>query len=120
MFAGLINSGLNAGWLFTYLGADPYWYGRVQEEVDAVIAKHRSAPNQSATEVLSILSFDDWEAEFPVIDWSLREVIRLQGVGTAFRKNTSDKDVSLGGGRNAKGVRDDRASDGVTPGVIQI
>lgn len=38
---------------------------------------------------------DDWESEFPSIDLALRECIRLQMVGTAFRRNISGRDVVI-------------------------
>lgn len=95
LFAGQLNSGINAAWMFIYLATNSEWYERVQNEVDGVIKKHR-APGQSATDVLASLSVDDWESEFPAIDLCLRECIRLQLVGTAFRKNLSGKDVPIG------------------------
>ena len=39
---------------------------------------------------------DAWENDFPVTDLCLRETIRLHMVGTAFRQNTSGKDVPIG------------------------
>ncbi|KAJ0108112.1 hypothetical protein J7T55_007231 [Diaporthe amygdali] len=96
LFAGQLNSGINAGWLFCYLATNPEWYGRVQAEVDAAIKKHRTSPSQTPAEVLATLSLEDWESEFPMIDLSLRECIRFQLVGTAFRKNISGRDVPIG------------------------
>ncbi|KAI3391460.1 hypothetical protein diail_7322 [Diaporthe ilicicola] len=96
LFAGQLNSGVNAGWLFCYLATNKEWYGRVQAEVDAAVAKHRRSPAQTPAEVLATLSIDDWESEFTNIDLSLRECIRFQLVGTAFRKNISGRDVPIG------------------------
>ncbi|KAH8743848.1 cytochrome P450 6A1 [Diaporthe sp. PMI_573] len=96
LFAGQINSGINTGWLLCYLATNPEWYARIQGEVDAALRKHRTSPNQTPAEVLATLSLDDWEAEFPLIDLALRETIRFQLVGTAFRKNISGRDVPIG------------------------
>ncbi|KAH8756595.1 cytochrome P450 6A1 [Diaporthe sp. PMI_573] len=96
LFAGQINSGINAGWLLCYLATNPEWYARIQGEVDAALKKHRTSPTQTPAEVLASLSLDDWEAEFPLIDLALRETIRFQLVGTAFRKNISGRDVPIG------------------------
>lgn len=38
-----------------------------------------------------------WESEFNVIDLCLKETIRLQMSGCAFRYNRSNKDIPLGG-----------------------
>lgn len=64
--------------------------------MDAALAKHRTSPSQTPAEVLATLSLDDWESEFPLIDLALRETIRFQLVGTAFRKNISGRDVPIG------------------------
>ncbi|OAA56523.1 Cytochrome P450 [Niveomyces insectorum RCEF 264] len=96
LFAGQINSGVNAAWMLVYLACDPYWYGRIRNEVDEAVHRHRSLPSQSAADVLGSLTVDDWETEFPLIDLCLRECIRVQMVGTAFRKNISNKDVPIG------------------------
>lgn len=64
--------------------------------MDAALRKHRASPHQTPAEVLAGLSLDDWEAEFPLIDLALRETIRFQLVGTAFRKNISGRDVPIG------------------------
>ena len=83
-------------WLPIYWSQYPEWKIKVQKEVDAAVAKHRSSPSQSPIDVLDSLSLDDWEAEFPLIDLSLREAIRLGLTGTDFRKNTGDKDIPIG------------------------
>lgn len=96
LFAGQLNSGINAAWMFVYLAADPYWYGEVRNEVDAALARHRTSPSQSPADILSQLTIEEWESEFPLIDLCLRECIRHQLVGTAFRRNTSGQEVRLG------------------------
>ncbi|KAM7203021.1 cytochrome P450 6A1 [Rhypophila sp. PSN 637] len=96
LFAGQLNSGINAGWLMMYLATTPEWYKKTQEEVDGVVKRHRTSPDQSPTDILAALSVDDWESEFPIIDLGLRESIRLQLVGAACRKNVSGRDVPIG------------------------
>jgi cytochrome P450 len=68
----------------------------VRGEVDAAVARHRASPSQTPGDVLASLSVDDWEADFPLVDLCLRESIRFQLVGTAFRKNVSGRDVPIG------------------------
>ncbi len=82
--------------MFVYLACNPEWYGIIQREVDGVVAAHRTSPSQSPADVLAALPIEAWETELPMMDLCLRECIRLQLVGTAFRKNTSGHDVPLG------------------------
>lgn len=97
LFAGQLNSGINAAWFFIYLATNKEWYNRVQAEVDGVLARHKdiSKPNQTKEEIFASLNVETWESEFPSIDLVLRETIRLQTVGTAFRHNISGKDVVI-------------------------
>lgn len=68
----------------------------MRAEVDAAISKHRATTKQTPLEILKTLTVDDWESEFNLIDLCLRESIRLQTVGAAFRKNISKRDVVIG------------------------
>ncbi|KAL7621631.1 hypothetical protein AAE478_008957 [Parahypoxylon ruwenzoriense] len=96
LFAGLINSGLNAAWLHLHLTQSPKWMARIRSEVDGVVAKHRSSPEQSPADILETLTVDDWDSEFPFIDTCLRESIRLGIPGTGMRKNSSGHDIPIG------------------------
>ncbi|KAI9696850.1 MAG: hypothetical protein M1820_008004 [Bogoriella megaspora] len=96
LFAGQLNSGFNAAWVFCYLALDPYWMQEVRSEIDSVIAKHRSSTEQTPLDVLSKLSVDNWERDFPLVNLCLDESIRLVTVGAGFRKNISSKDVEIG------------------------
>ncbi|KAI1740604.1 cytochrome P450 6A1 [Xylaria scruposa] len=96
LFAGQLNSGINAGYLQVFLTQNPEWMARLREEVDGVIAKHRTSPSQSRADVLSTLTIEEWEGEFPLIDLALRETIRFCLPGATFRKNMSGHDVPIG------------------------
>jgi hypothetical protein len=96
LFAGQLNSGINAAYELCWLASTPEWYRRVQDEVDRVVNAHRRSPDQSPVEVLSALSLKEWEGSFPMIDMCQREMIRHQMTGTAFRKNISNVDVPIG------------------------
>lgn len=70
----------------------------MQAEVDAALARHRdptTSPGQSIPDVFAALTIDEWETEFPSIDLALRECIRLNIVGTAFRRNVSGRDLPI-------------------------
>ncbi|KAI1364941.1 cytochrome P450 6A1 [Xylaria arbuscula] len=96
LFAGQLNSGINAGYLQLYLTQNPEWMARLREEVDGVVAKHRTSPSQSCADVLGTLTIEEWESEFPLIDLALRETIRFCLPGATFRKNMSGHDIPIG------------------------
>ncbi|KAI5920084.1 cytochrome P450 6A1 [Camillea tinctor] len=96
LYAGQLNSGVNAAWMHVYLTQSPEWLARVRGEVDGVVARHRRSAAQSAADVLDTLTIDEWESEFPLVDLCLRESIRLSMAGTAFRKNMSGHDIPIG------------------------
>lgn len=96
LFAGQINTGINAAWVLVYLALTPSWYSRVQQEVDAVVAKYRTSPNQAPVDVIRSLNLEQWENELASVRLCLRETIRLHTTGSVFRRNISGQDVSLG------------------------
>ncbi|KAL5890112.1 hypothetical protein ACKVWC_005329 [Pyricularia oryzae] len=96
LFAGQINTGINAAWALVYLALTPSWYSRVQQEVDAVVAKYRTSPNQAPVDVIRSLNLEQWENELASVRLCLRETIRLHTTGSVFRRNISGQDVSLG------------------------
>lgn len=61
--------------------------GHVREEVNSVADKYNSDTSLPLKERLMSVPLDAWDSEFPLVDLCLREVIRLQLSGTAFRKN---------------------------------
>ncbi|KAK4983174.1 hypothetical protein LTR66_008926 [Elasticomyces elasticus] len=96
LFAGQLNSGINAAWVLVYLATSSEWLSRVRAEVEAVAAKY--SPNSTAPlpERLAALPIEAWETEFPILDMCLKDSIRLSMVGTAFRLNTSGADIKVG------------------------
>ncbi|TVY34155.1 Sterol 14-demethylase [Lachnellula subtilissima] len=100
LFAGLLNSGTNLAWVLSYLAQSPEWMARVRAEITAAAAKHSTHPDPSAPLIdqLSTLILETWESSFPTIDLCLKETIRLQLLGSAFRKNISGRELSLGNG----------------------
>lgn len=98
LFAGLLNSGINAAWILVYLAADPYWLSQCRSEVHSVLANHNANPSLSIIDQLAQLPIETWEQEFPIIDMCLRESIRIQALGTIFRKNISGRPIPTGNG----------------------
>ena len=95
LFAGQLNSGINAAWILVYLASNPYWLDKVREEVTGVANRYCSDTSLPLKEQLMQVPIEAWEAEFPLIDMCLKDSIRLQLSGTAFRKNMSGRDIPL-------------------------
>lgn len=96
LWAGLLNTGINASWMPIFLAHSEAWKAIARAEVDSVISRHRKSTEQSAADVLDTLTLEEWENEFPVIDICLRESIRIVVPGCMFRKNTSGSDIPIG------------------------
>jgi cytochrome P450 len=98
LFAGLLNSGINAAWVMCYLATSPEWLAKTQDEVRNTAAKYARDPKALLRHQLDDVPLDAWEAEFPIVDMCLRDSIRLNLLGTAMRRNTSGKAIPTGHG----------------------
>ncbi|RYN46811.1 hypothetical protein AA0114_g8053 [Alternaria tenuissima] len=98
LFAGLINSGINAGWVICYLATSPKWLAKAKDEICSTAAKYAKDPKAPLRDQLDDVPIEAWEAEFPIIDMCLRDSLRLNLLGTAFRRNISSKGIPTGNG----------------------
>ncbi|KAH0269333.1 cytochrome P450, partial [Aureobasidium melanogenum] len=98
LYAGQLNSGINAAWVIIYLANDPYWRGKVWEEVKALAEKYDGDTSKSFPERLASAPLEAWENELPSIDLCLRDSIRLNLVGSMFRQNQSKSSVKVSDG----------------------
>jgi hypothetical protein len=96
LFAGQINSGINAAWVLCYLADNPQWMARAREEVAAVARKYNPHSESSLVDQLSNIPVEAWEMEFTFLDCCLKDSIRLQSLGTAFRKNIGGENIRIG------------------------
>lgn len=96
MFAGQLNSGINAAWVIIYLANDPYWLEQARSEVETVVSKYNANASRPLKERLASVPLEAWESEFRILDLCLRDSIRLQSIATAFRRNITDKPVLIG------------------------
>ncbi|KAJ7181463.1 cytochrome P450 [Mycena crocata] len=108
IFAGVINTAVNACWALLYVGIDPVWKAKATAEIHALIAKHSSSLN--ATDALhtrlASIPVAAWEDELPVLDAVLRETLRLVMGGVALRRNIAPEgnlDLEVGEERLARG-----------------
>ena len=95
LFAGQLNSGINAAWVLVYMAGKPYWLERVREEVESVADRYNPDQSRPLKERMMKFPIEAWEGEFPIIYMCLKDSIRLQMSGAAFRKNTSGADIPL-------------------------
>jgi cytochrome P450 len=98
LFAGLLNSGINAAWHVCYLATSPEWLAKTLEEVRNVAAKYARDSKAPLRYQLDDVPLEAWESEFPVVDLCLRDSIRLSLLGTAMRRNISGRALPTGNG----------------------
>jgi sterol 14-demethylase len=96
LLAAQLNTGLNSAWVLCYLAASPFWLSEVRKEIQSVVDKHLLGDKASLIDRLGKLSLEAWEQDFPIIDYCLRDSIRLQLHGAAFRRNITGKPITIG------------------------
>lgn len=69
---------------------------KAREEVTTVAQKYNPESSRSLVDQLASLPLEAWETEFPFLDCCLKDGIRLQLLGVAFRKNISDDNIHIG------------------------
>ena len=69
---------------------------RAREEVAAVARKYSPHSKSSLVDQLSNISLEAWEMEFTFLDCCLKDSIRLQLLGTAFRQNVGGENIQIG------------------------
>ncbi|EMD60705.1 hypothetical protein COCSADRAFT_346074 [Bipolaris sorokiniana ND90Pr] len=99
VFAGMVNSTVNSGWLISYLAAAPEWQDKVRQEVRKVAAKYARDTTAPLRQQLDDIPIEAWESEFPLINACLRDLIRLHIITVYFRKNMTSDDIPLGNGK---------------------
>lgn len=95
LFAGQLNSGINAAWILCYLSKNQEWLERVRTETEEVANRWCADKSLPLKERLMQVPIEAWEGEFPMVDLCLKDSIRLQLHGTAFRRNISNEDVVI-------------------------
>lgn len=114
LFAGVINTGINACWVLLFLAGNPTWRTKATNEIHAFISKHSPSPSSSPSPSpsptdtslatrLSQISPNAWEDDTPTMDLIIRETIRLIVAGSALRRNVKD-DLFLDGKKIEKGA----------------
>ncbi len=74
----------------------PEWSSKALAEITSVAKQHSTDPTAPLLTQLSTIPLDAWERDFEVLDLCLKDSIRLQLLGAAFRRNISGRDVAVG------------------------
>lgn len=82
----------------SYLATSREWLAKANDEVRSNAARYAKNPNTPLLQQLDNVPIEAWEAEFPVIDMCLRDSLRLNLLGRAFRRNISGKSIHTGNG----------------------
>ena len=69
---------------------------RARDEVAAVALRYNPDSKSSLADQLANVPVEAWEMEFNFLDCCLKDSIRLQLVGTAFRQNVSSENIQIG------------------------
>lgn len=69
---------------------------KAREEISDVAQKHNPTSRSLLIDQLANIPVEAWETEFQFLDCCLKDSIRLQLLGTAFRQNISGEDVRIG------------------------
>lgn len=95
LFAGQLNSGINAAWTLVYMINKPEWLSKVRAEVVAMASRYCSDTSAPLKDQLIHVPIEAWESELPLVDFCLKDSIRLQTMGATFRKNVSERSIPI-------------------------
>ncbi|KAI9723793.1 MAG: hypothetical protein M1828_004043 [Chrysothrix sp. TS-e1954] len=95
LFAGQLNSGINAAYVITCLARYPEWRQRCREELAQVAGRYAKDPSSPLLDQLEQVPLHVWESGFTINDLCLKESIRLQLLGSVLRRNVSGEDIEI-------------------------
>ncbi|KAG8220287.1 cytochrome P450 [Butyriboletus roseoflavus] len=97
IFAGTINTGMNACWLLLFLATDAAWKSKVTSEILQVISKHTLLPESSPLHHrLASIPVNAWENDMPSLDQVIRETLRLIMAHMTGLRKIEQRDIFLG------------------------
>jgi sterol 14-demethylase len=77
------------------MAANRRWVAQARSEIWATVEKYTPGDKASVPERLAKVPLEGWENDFPTVEVCLRESIRLQLAGSAFRRNISGKEIRI-------------------------
>ncbi|QRW22056.1 cytochrome P450 family protein [Rhizoctonia solani] len=106
LFAGIVNTGLMSAWIYIHLDQVPEWKDKAVEEIRALLHKYaplEEFPDLSTAERFSKIPPQAWEDDMPVMEFCIRETIRLIFSGAALRR-VSSGDTEIDGKKIPNGT----------------
>ncbi|KAF8879390.1 cytochrome P450 [Infundibulicybe gibba] len=91
IFAGVLNTGINACWLLIYLELNPKWKSKIINELKGLVSKNSSSPKDPLFKQLGTIPITGWEEETPQLEYAIRETLRLVMGATALRRNLTQE-----------------------------
>ncbi|KAG8691736.1 hypothetical protein FRC08_010097 [Ceratobasidium sp. 394] len=116
LFAGIVNSGLMAAWVFILLDQVPEWRVKVIQELKSSFNKYAppSGDYASAAERFSDVPLEAWENEMPILEDCLRETIRYALISLLQATWLSDFSLILSGAALRRVTQGDLEFEGKT------
>lgn len=103
IFAGTVNTGVNACWSLLFLTFHASWREKVTAEVKTFLKIHANIDDSYPIhQRLASIPMSAWEEELPTLDLVLRETLRLTMNSAALRRNIGPT-VDMAGKRIPKG-----------------
>ncbi|KAG8985093.1 hypothetical protein FRB93_006102 [Tulasnella sp. JGI-2019a] len=96
LYAGVINTGVNASWTLCQLGTNPEWMAKARAEITQLGAKYTDDLDAPLLQQLCSVPLEAWESELPVLDHCVKETLRLHFQNPMLRKNISPGDIEVG------------------------
>ncbi|KAJ7081264.1 cytochrome P450 [Mycena epipterygia] len=96
IFAGVINTGINASWALLYISMDAEWKAKATAEICALLGKYSASNTDALHTRLASIPLAAWEDELPALDAVIRETLRLVMGGVALRRNIVPGELAVG------------------------
>ncbi|KAG8998493.1 hypothetical protein FRB94_000591 [Tulasnella sp. JGI-2019a] len=96
LFAGVINTGVNASWTLCQLATNPEWMAKARAEITELGAKYADDLEAPLAQQLRSVPLGAWESELPILDLCVKETLRLHFQNPMLRRNISAGDIEIG------------------------
>ncbi|KAJ7753350.1 cytochrome P450 [Mycena maculata] len=98
IFAGVINTGVNACWILVYLGFNPEWKDKITTEIYTLLDAHApvTGPGDTIESRLASVPTSAWDDSMPMLDLAIREVLRLITASITLLRRNKLRDLKLG------------------------
>ncbi|KAJ6561550.1 cytochrome P450 [Mycena vulgaris] len=98
IFAGVINTGVNACWILVYLGLNSEWKEKITTEIYALVDNYApvTGPGDTIESRLARVPTSAWDDSMPMLDLAIREVLRIITASITLLRRNKLPDFKLG------------------------